>query len=76
MRRLVCACVVRKPPKTGFSRVEAQLLILYISPDRELIAGEKDFRRRMHMRMRRQLKGQEKDRIDETLQKLMEIEEL
>ena len=49
---------------------------LYISSDRELIAGEKDFRRRMHMRMRRQLKGQEKDRIDETLQKLMEIEEL
>ena len=25
MRRLVCACVVRKPPKTGFARVEAHM---------------------------------------------------
>ena len=27
MRRLVCAFVVRKPPKTGFSRGEAQIII-------------------------------------------------
>ena len=25
MRRLVCACVVRKPSKTGFFRVKAQI---------------------------------------------------
>ena len=26
MRRLLCACVVRKPPEDRFSRVEAQLV--------------------------------------------------
>ena len=26
MRRLVCAFVVRKPPKTGFSRVKAHII--------------------------------------------------
>ena len=30
MRRLVCACVVRKPPKTVFSRVETQLLSYFL----------------------------------------------
>ena len=30
MRRLVCACVVRKPPKDRVSRVEAHIIAVFM----------------------------------------------
>ena len=38
MRRLVCACVVRKPPEDSFSRVEA----LIVAPSFGVVAPNKD----------------------------------
>ena len=41
------------------------------------MAGEKDFRRKMHIRMRKQLQVKDKDKsVDDVLARLLKIDEL
>jgi len=42
----------------------------------ELLKGEKEFRRKMHLRMRKLMNQEKSERLDPVVRKLMEIETL